>query len=89
MPSLNTLKLGAVLGLVAIAPSIEASDSSSCRCFPGDDCWPSVSTWDAFNQSVDGRLVATVPLAAPCHAPNYDENKCEALKDGWLLPEEQ
>ncbi|OGM44768.1 FAD binding domain protein [Aspergillus bombycis] len=88
MPSLNTLKLGAVLGLVAIAPAIEASDSSSCRCFPGDDCWPSVSTWDAFNQSVDGRLVATVPLAAPCHAPNYDEEKCEVLKDGWLLPEE-
>ncbi|RMZ37648.1 hypothetical protein AFCA_001903 [Aspergillus flavus] len=88
MPSLSTLKLGAFLGLAAIAPSIEAADSSSCRCFPGVDCWPSVSTWDAFNQSVDGRLVATVPLATPCHTPNYDQTKCEALKEDWLLPED-
>jgi hypothetical protein len=89
MLSLNTLKIGAFLGLAAIAPTIAASESSSCRCLPGDDCWPSVSTWKAFNQSVDGRLVATVPLATPCHVPSYDEKKCAALKEGWLLPEEQ
>ncbi|KAJ5085929.1 hypothetical protein N7532_010700 [Penicillium argentinense] len=82
------LKLGAFLGLAVILPSIAASDSSSCRCFPGDDCWPSVSTWNSFNQSVDGRLIATVPLATPCHAPEYNEKKCETLKEGWLLPEE-
>jgi hypothetical protein len=89
MLSLKTLKLGVFIGLVAIAPSIEASGNSSCRCFQGDDCWPSVSTWNAFNQSVDGRLVATVPLATPCHTPNYNAKKCEVLKNGWLLPEEQ
>ncbi|KAJ5775074.1 FAD binding domain protein [Penicillium nucicola] len=82
------VKLGAFLGLVLIAPTIQAAREPSCRCFPGDDCWPSVSTWNTFNQSVNGRLVATVPLATACHAPSYDSQKCNALKEGWLLPEE-
>ena len=89
MLSGNILKLGAVLGLAVLAPATETAGSSSCRCFPGDDCWPSVATWNAFNQSVDGRLVATVPLATPCHTPNYDAKTCKVLKEGWLLPEEQ
>ncbi|KAJ5358569.1 FAD binding domain protein [Penicillium cataractarum] len=87
MLPINSLKLGAFLGLAAFAPAVDAS-GSDCRCFPGDQCWPSLSTWDAFNQSVNGRLVATVPLATPCHTPNYNSEKCEVLKDGWLLPEE-
>ncbi|KAJ5633111.1 FAD binding domain protein [Penicillium lividum] len=84
----NTSKLTALLFLTAIAPTSRASRSSTCRCFPGDDCWPSTLTWNAFNQSVDGRLVATEPLAAPCHVPSYDEKTCKVLKEGWLLPEE-
>ncbi|KAJ5221507.1 FAD binding domain protein [Penicillium citrinum] len=88
MLALNNLKIGVFLGLAAIAPAIGASESSSCRCLPGDDCWPSVSTWNAFNQSVGGRLVATVPLATPCHVPSYNEEECAALKKSWELPEE-
>jgi len=89
MLALNNLKIGVFLGLAAIVPAIGASESSSCRCLPGDDCWPSVSTWNAFNQSVGGRLVATVPLATPCHVPSYNEEECAALKKSWELPEEQ
>lgn len=85
----NILKRGSLLTVLAIDSTIEASQDPLCRCFPGDACWPSTSTWDAFNQSVDGRLVKTVPLATPCHIPNYDEKECEILKDGWLLPDEQ
>ncbi|KAJ6024875.1 FAD binding domain protein [Penicillium herquei] len=90
MLSLNTLKVGALLGLVAIASSVHGSESSSneCRCFPTDDCWPSVSVWNAFNQSVDGRLVATVPLATACHTPHYNKETCEDLREGWDMPEE-
>ncbi|KAJ5279618.1 FAD binding domain protein [Penicillium angulare] len=88
MMSFYSLKLGIFLGLVVSAPLIQAFGDSPCRCFPGDECWPSVETWDGFNQSVDGRLVATVPLATPCHAPNYNLLECESLKNGWLLPEE-
>ncbi|KAL2259518.1 hypothetical protein VTK26DRAFT_6786 [Humicola hyalothermophila] len=58
----------------------------SCKCFPGDSCWPSVRDWDALNQTVGGRLVATVPLARPCHDPHYDPVRCQVLRDGWQDP---
>lgn len=77
-----------VLGLLALRSSTGASDSS-CKCFPGDECWPSTSTWESFNKTIDGRLVATVPLASPCHTPNYDAGECNVLKEGWTMPEEQ
>lgn len=89
MLSSNAFKLGAFLSLLAVAPVTQAFEGASCRCFPTDDCWPSTSTWNAFNQSVDGRLVATEPLAIPCHAPSYNEEICNTLKEDWLLPKEQ
>ncbi|EMC98973.1 hypothetical protein BAUCODRAFT_65846 [Baudoinia panamericana UAMH 10762] len=65
--------------------------TSSCRCFPGDLCWPSEAIWDAFNFTVGGRLVATVPLAAPCHydqyAP-YSNDTCANLQANWLWPQQ-
>lgn len=66
-----------------------ASASSACRCFPSDACWPSDILWSQFNKTIEGRLIKTVPLGVPCHAPNYNAETCEVLKDGWLLPEEQ
>ena len=38
--------------------------SSICRTIPGDDAWPSKVDWDQLNQTVHGKLIATVPLAA-------------------------
>lgn len=72
-----------------LAALSQASPSPSCRCFPGDSCWPSDREWSQFNKTIDGRLVKTVPLGAPCHAPSYNAETCAVLKDGWLLPEEQ
>lgn len=89
MLSCQTLKRGLIFGLLATAPTVEASQDPTCRCFPGDECWPSVSTWNALNQSIDGRLIKTVPLATPCHTPNYDEDKCETLRNGWNKTNEQ
>lgn len=71
------------------AKSTASSSSSTCRCFPGDTCWPSAAAWVKFNQSVDGTLIATVPLGTPCHAPSYNAAECDVLRNGWLLPEEQ
>ncbi|KAH8175246.1 FAD binding domain-containing protein [Sarocladium implicatum] len=59
----------------------------SCRCLPGDACWPSSEEWRKLNETVDGRLVATVPIGSPCHDPHYDEDACKKLQDGWLLPQ--
>jgi hypothetical protein len=77
-----------IASLLAVLP--EASASSACRCLPDDaTCWPTNAEWSQFNETIDGRLVKTVPLGTPCHDPNYNAEACAVLKDGWLLPEQQ
>lgn len=63
-----------------------AVDSTRCRCFPGDACWPSSDDWARLNSSVNGGLVATVPIGNPCHDPAFDAAQCKALQDHWLEP---
>lgn len=67
----------------------KSQSRSACRCFPGDACWPSAATWKSFNDTVGGRLIATVPLASPCHhdafAP-YDAGACQSLQAQWFSP---
>jgi hypothetical protein len=58
---------------------------SSCRYIPGDNGWPSVDTWTKFNTSIGGRLIATVPLATPCHEPSFEGQKCATLQEKWLF----
>ncbi|KAI0126627.1 hypothetical protein BJ170DRAFT_629451 [Xylariales sp. AK1849] len=58
--------------------------ASTCKCFPGDSCWPSQGHWDSLNNTVEGRLIATVPLGSPCHDPTYDEDQCASLQNQWL-----
>ncbi|KAJ6120512.1 hypothetical protein N7523_004792 [Penicillium sp. IBT 18751x] len=83
MLSCQTFKIRLIFVLLATTLTVQASQDHACKCFPGDDCWPSVSTWNSFNASIGGRLIRTVPLATPCHTPNYDGDKCEMLKNGW------
>jgi hypothetical protein len=86
MPALTSLlKSLAVLGTLAVS----AQAGEQCRCFPGDACWPTADEWRHFNQTIDGRLVATVPIASPCHTPGYDEAQCATLKDEWRWPQVQ
>ncbi|KAI4146181.1 MAG: hypothetical protein LQ341_002161 [Variospora aurantia] len=46
--------------------------------------------WDSFNQSLGGKLVATTPIASPCHhgpfGP-YDAQQCSELQSAWFYPE--
>lgn len=64
-----------------------ASASTSCRALPGDLAWPSLLEWQTLNATVNGRLVATVPLGSPCHDPNYNETECAYLQSQWLFPQ--
>lgn len=67
-----------------------SANYSQCRCFPGDKCWPTTSEWAAFNETIGGRLVATVPIASVCHYDNftgYNDEKCAELKAAWEYPE--
>lgn len=80
LPSLDPLSMGS-----AWSQDI-AGNYSACRCFPGDSCWPAPSVWDDFNNTVGGRLIATVPLASPCHTPTLEESECAAIQAAWTLP---
>lgn len=71
-------------------PEANSSSSGSCRCFPGDSCWPSPKEWSLLNATVGGRLVATVPIAHKCHNSvfgSYDAAACEKLRADWGLTE--
>lgn len=63
-----------------------ALDSDSCKCIPGDDCWPSAQAWAEFNATVGGKLIAEGQLAAVCHNPTYDKAACDYIRDNWNLP---
>ncbi|ESU07826.1 hypothetical protein FGSG_12127, partial [Fusarium graminearum PH-1] len=60
-----------------------ANPSADCKCFPGDDCWPSAAEWKALNTSVSGNLIKTVPLGAPCHDPMFKGDVCQSLRQQW------
>ncbi|KAJ9612185.1 hypothetical protein H2200_003782 [Cladophialophora chaetospira] len=56
----------------------------SCKCAPTDPCWPSASEWVAFNKTVSGRLIKTVPVAAPCYkGPYYNAAACADIEARW------
>ncbi|KAI0202864.1 FAD-binding domain-containing protein [Astrocystis sublimbata] len=78
---------------VTASRTISSGNSSDrCRSIPGDKSWPKTPEWQALNKTVEGRLIATVPIAAPCHdsfqgTPTYDEDQCATLRNVWFLPE--
>ncbi|KAF1948736.1 FAD-binding domain-containing protein [Byssothecium circinans] len=61
--------------------------NSTCRNLPGDLSWPGPEDWAQLNASVDGRLIATVPLAAQCHGALYDDVECRSIQATWTKPE--
>jgi hypothetical protein len=85
--------------VLAISITITATRTSrsQCRTIPGDKAWPSSSAWGALNDTVGGRLIATVPIAAPCHSlttfpdntslSTHDQERCAALQNVWFFPE--
>jgi hypothetical protein len=77
--SVSLLALAA--SLAAAAPS--APRSCECRNIPGDAGWPNAAQWSSLNSTVNGRLIATVPLAQVCHDPFYDEEACNAVREAW------
>ncbi|KAI0886568.1 FAD-binding domain-containing protein [Annulohypoxylon maeteangense] len=63
--------------------------SSHCKVLPGDDAWPKVSDWNSLNRTVNGRLIASVPVASVCHDQpfnNYNADTCTTLQNTWADP---
>ncbi|KDQ14469.1 hypothetical protein BOTBODRAFT_32595 [Botryobasidium botryosum FD-172 SS1] len=55
-------------------------------CAEGDECWPSMTAWAQLNNTLSGRLVRSLPPAAPCHVPYYDAAACDAARGNWTDP---
>ncbi|KAF7378312.1 FAD binding domain-containing protein [Mycena sanguinolenta] len=68
----------------AASASTTTKAPGACKCFPGDACWPSDAEWSAFNETVGGRLIKTVPLGFPCYAPHHNATECAILQSDWL-----
>lgn len=81
------------LGMIVVwlsAPTKARSTNltRSCNHMPGDPGWPDEHEWAQLNETVGGRLIATVPQASVCHsAPysGYNATSCAALQDAWGL----
>lgn len=86
----STLAIAVVLAARRLQRVQISENTSTRRCFPGDYCWPTKQQWDAFNQTLRGKLIATTLIASACHlgpyAP-YDAQKCADLQSVWNLPE--
>lgn len=79
----------AVLGALRLARSHSTAEPH-CRCFPGDECWPSLAKWGHLNETLGGKLIATVPIASPCHdtfpGVSYDAEECARIQENWAWP---
>ena len=67
--------------------SLVANNNSSCRCYPGDACWPNATEWYNLNRTLGGKLIATVPIASECHHDSfssYDAEACSKLQSAWF-----
>ncbi|KAJ5380616.1 FAD-linked oxidoreductase sor8 [Penicillium cataractarum] len=76
--------------LLALTLCVNAANSTNCRCFPGDPCWPSFQDWADFNTTVGGKLISTVPIGSVCHTRGdssaYNEHACANLIADWGFP---
>lgn len=75
----------AEISQAALVPETCAAIQTALRCryIPGDAGWPHPQLWSQLNRTVNGRLIATVPVGSVCHYPNYDEAKCKELTTNW------
>ena len=89
MYHVQRIMLRALLVLVYFLSPGSAYPSKSCRCMPTDACWPTSDEWTKFNVSLGGKLLATTPLASPCHEPSYNATECRYLQSQWTLPQLQ
>jgi hypothetical protein len=68
----------------------QSENTSSCRCFPGDSCWPTTAEWNQFNGTLGGKLIATIPIASSCHYDSYasyNAGQCAQLQSVWGFPQ--
>ncbi|KAJ7573870.1 hypothetical protein C8J56DRAFT_980674 [Mycena floridula] len=68
--------------LISCGPSLALV---SKYCTSSDACWPTAELWANLNSSVDGKLIAARPPAAPCHIsdPLFNVKTCATVNASW------
>ena len=84
---MKLLHIAKLIWAMLLAKLIGAQNpTKKCLALPGDSDWPSTEAWSTLNETVNGKLVKTVPIGSPCHDPTYDASACDALKAAWTNP---
>lgn len=83
---MKLLLIAKLIWSMLLAKLSGAQNNTNCLALPGDAAWPNAEAWSALNETVNGKLVKTVPIGSPCHDPNYDASACDALKAEWTNP---
>lgn len=65
--------------------SARSTANVSCRYLPGDAGYPDQNTWEALNQTIEGRLIQGIPLARVCYGSGAKAlaAECSAIKQSW------
>lgn len=59
----------------------------SCKTHPLDPRWPTTSDWNSLNQSTNGALIVSKPVASSCYDGNPFESatSCASVQENWFL----
>jgi hypothetical protein len=79
-----------VVRFVAVAcgvwlSSLSLASAKVCKATPGSAGWPSLSSWNALNDTLGGQLIKPVPPGAVCHPdqPTYNATVCPSVQTAW------
>ncbi|KAK6065435.1 FAD-dependent isoamyl alcohol oxidase (FAD binding domain protein) [Seiridium cupressi] len=62
------------------------TSTARCKPIPGDATWPGSSAWATLNDTVNGNLIASVPIPSVCHdAPfnAYNSSACQTVQKDY------
>src|SRR4051812_16733677 len=62
-----------------------ALGESVCKNHPFDPSWPTPFDWNALNQSTNGALIKTNPVASSCYTESFFSSQisCQNVQDNW------
>ncbi|CAI6338248.1 unnamed protein product [Periconia digitata] len=69
----------ATLTAIPIAAFTGLAQAAAPYCLPNDACFPSEPELQAFNSSLNGKLIRNTPYGAPCYAATYDAAACKDI----------
>lgn len=79
------ISLAAVSSTLALLAASPVESAKSCKTSPHDSTWPSENEWVLLNQTIQGKLLKTVPVASSCYPGNPfgSSHNCSDVKSHW------